>query len=116
MDSVRWDFSQLHTFERRLALASQIVEQEAETFQQTWGEELADEMQMMAPVLTGTLRDSIDQVEPGGIAIGAPYWRFVEYGTSRMPPQPFVGPAARRVLAPAAKDAEERAVRLITKG
>lgn len=116
MDSVRWDFSQLYALERRLDSAAMKVQDEAEEWQEKWGEELADEMRVMAPVLTGTLRDSIDHIEAGGIAIDAPYWRFVEYGTSRMAPRPFINPAMRRIKAPAEKDAAERGVQLIVKG
>jgi HK97 gp10 family phage protein len=114
--SVRINTAQVDAFERRLRAAAQSVENEGREWQQEWGEELADEMQVMAPVDTGRLRDSIDQVEPGGIAISAPYWRFVEYGTSRMAPRPFIGPAIRRIKEPAEKDAAKRGISLIAKG
>lgn len=114
--TTRIDASQVTAFANRLQRASQIVEQEADKFEEKWGEELVDGMQAAAPVLTGRLRDSIDQVEPGGIAITAPYWRFVEYGTARMAPQPFIRPAMQRIRKPATEDAGDRAVRLIARG
>lgn len=59
---------------------------------------------MLAPVDTGYLRNSIS-VDVGGTAWGrlhaeigptAEYGVYVEYGTSRMAPQPYLGPAADR--------------------
>lgn len=50
-----------------------------------------------APVDTGALRDSIVRVEEGegqiSIEVGAEYAAYVEHGTSRMAPQPFLQPA-----------------------
>lgn len=52
----------------------------------------------LAPVLTGTLRSSITVEETSPlhweIKADAFYGRFVEYGTSRQAPQPFMAPAA----------------------
>lgn len=56
--------------------------------------------QRLAPVDTGFLRSSIGVTYSGAgasfsaqIAATAEYAGFVEYGTSRTPPQPFLGPA-----------------------
>lgn len=46
-----------------------------------------------APVLTGTLRDSIGPDEDG-YGAGADYAAYVEFGTSDTAPQPFIGPSA----------------------
>lgn len=51
-----------------------------------------------APVDTGTLRNSITSQVSGLSALveaGAPYASFVEYGTVRRPPHPFMVPAAQ---------------------
>jgi HK97 gp10 family phage protein len=114
--SVRINTAQVDRFARRLQTASNTIENEADRVEQEWGENLASEMRSQAPVMTGELRRSIEQVEPGGIAIRAPYWRFLEYGTSRMSPQPFIRPAMKRITPPAKKDAAERAKRLISRG
>lgn len=59
--------------------------------------DVVDDMKRLAPVDTGKLRDSIQQV-PGqpAIQITAPYAGFVEKGTEIMPAQPFVRPALYR--------------------
>ena len=116
MASVRVNTKDVDRFARRLTAASQFIESEGEAFQQEWGGNLAEEMRAQVPVRTGELRDSIAQVEPGGIAIRAPYWHFLEYGTSRMAPQAFVRPSIKRITPPATKDAGERAKRLISRG
>ncbi len=57
--------------------------------------------QNLAPVDTGSLRDSIDvSKENNKIIIGSDlgYSGFVEYGTLRQPPQPFIRSALNRVL------------------
>lgn len=57
--------------------------------------------QMRAPVDTGNLRNSIGVARTGATSreIGptANYGVFVEFGTSRMGPQPFMGPALESV-------------------
>jgi HK97 gp10 family phage protein len=70
----------------------------------------------LVPVETGLLRGSITADVSGLIAeIGTdvPYAGFVEYGTSRMAPQPYMGPAGDRHepdYASGAADVGERAV------
>lgn len=111
------DASQVDAFTRRLEAASRRIQQEGAQFQQEWGKALVDEMRATVPVQTGTLRSSIDQVDPGDITFGpAFYWRFLEYGTSKMSPQPFVRPAVNRIRKPAARDATDRAAGLIARG
>ena len=60
----------------------------------------ADIARTTVPVDTGALRDSIG-VSPGGAYVAsavasASYAAMVEYGTSKMPPQPYMLPAAHR--------------------
>jgi HK97 gp10 family phage protein len=111
------DASQVESFARKLQLAAQLIEEEGEQFEEKWGGEWVDQMRAIVPVASGKLRDSIEQVEPGGITMGdAFYWRFLEFGTSKMAPQPFVRPSMKRIRTPARKDAGERAVKLIQRG
>jgi len=65
-----------------------------------------------APVDTGFLRNSIRATQyvtaiGGEVVAGANYAHFVEYGTSRMAPKPYMGPAVDAVL-PSFEQAIER--------
>jgi HK97 gp10 family phage protein len=116
--SVRINTAQVDAFERRLRAAAQSVENEGREWQQEWGEEWADEMRDLVSVDTGQTKNAIEQVEPGGITFGdrARIASFLEHGTSRMAPRPFIGPAMRRIKEPAEKDAAKRGISLIAKG
>lgn len=109
------DASDVAEFAGRLNTASKLIDTIETDWARDWGQVTANEMRASAPRLTGRLAASIHQVEPGGISIGADYWRFVERGTAHMPPQPFIAPSVNRVAPRAATDALTRASRLITK-
>jgi HK97 gp10 family phage protein len=53
---------------------------------------------MLAPVDTGTLKNSIEPLKIGDLStvvfVGAEYGQFVEFGTRRQRAQPFFTPAA----------------------
>lgn len=66
------------------------------------GQQLKTQAQALAPTRTGALRASVQVSTSGdgrGSGISATvgptvrYAQFVEYGTSKMTPQPFIGPA-----------------------
>jgi HK97 gp10 family phage protein len=62
-------------------------------------EAVASDARATVPVVTGALRDSITtEVGSDGLSVqvstGLDYGQFVEHGTSRMPAQPFMLPAA----------------------
>jgi len=62
------------------------------------------------PVDTGALRDSIATgTIPGGAVLraGTDHAAMVEYGTTRMPPRPYMLPAARAVQAEFFREAGE---------
>lgn len=61
----------------------------------------ADTARRIVPVDTGFLRDSIlvnrlEEAAGWSIEVKAPYASFVEYGTRKMRPQPFLRPAIRK--------------------
>lgn len=62
------------------------------------GHAVLDAARQKAPVLTGALRDSLEEIEDpdGGVLVGTdiPYAPFVEFGTSNMAAEPFLRPAA----------------------
>lgn len=64
-------------------------------------EAIAADARGLAPYKTGNLRNHIDvrQTRRGALVgvTGVPYAPFVEYGTSRMPAQPFLRPAVAAV-------------------
>ena len=68
--------------------------------------DIAADAKANAPVDTGNLRNSIHtssagsnaQVAQGVIQADANYSTFVEFGTSRQAPQPFLGPAGDKHL------------------
>ena len=61
----------------------------------------AQEAAHRAPVDTGGLRGGISAYAQGGLSActvsSAPHSAYVEFGTSRMPPRPFMQPAALAV-------------------
>lgn len=63
-------------------------------------EQVAEVAKEMAPVDTGRLRGSIDVQRDGNnhtVTTDVPYAPFLEFGTTRMPAHPFLGPAAETV-------------------
>lgn len=64
---------------------------------------VADRMRRLAPHRTGELLSAITATVSTGSGLSGSvgfdnpwvfYWRFLEYGTVRMPPRPFIRPAA----------------------
>jgi HK97 gp10 family phage protein len=98
------DTSQVEAFAARLVAASLKVEPAGEAWEATYANQVADEMRSLAPRRSGDLIDSIQVTPDGRVVVGVDYGRFVEYGTSRMAPQPFMRPAVDRVE-PDAQDA-----------
>lgn len=94
-------------FERTLAEALGGMRLDTETALHDTGQRIVEDAQANAPIGTqaedvpGFLRDNISVSEPvptaGGahviVTSGAPYSVEVEYGTSKMPAEPFFRPA-----------------------
>lgn len=76
----------------RVEAADEIVEEE--------GAQLVAQLaERNAPRLTGQLASSVDE-EGGQVVVQAPYGAYVEYGTRRQAPQPFLRPAKEQAEAP----------------
>jgi HK97 gp10 family phage protein len=69
-------------------------------------EPIKDDMERMAPVLTGALqgtirkdptnRSGLHRIWVGDVAAGVDYHLYQEYGTSKMDAQPYIRPAVYR--------------------
>lgn len=91
------DFSELDRFARDLRRAPAKVQKDIIGVLDKAAADVQRGAAARAPVDTGALRNSIGTSNAGRFArdIGPTvnYGMFVEYGTSRMGPQPFMGPA-----------------------
>jgi HK97 gp10 family phage protein len=92
-------------FERGLRDALADIRRELERGLRSLGEDAVSVARHRAPVLTGELRSSIaadTSSGPGEIAVEAgtddPTGIYQEFGTSRMPPHPFMRPAFAEAL------------------
>lgn len=104
------DFSEVDRFARRLDHASRSGFDN--DWESDWSRETAEEMRARAPRRTGRLAASI-QAQSEGVSVGAPYAAFVEYGTARTAPQPYVRPSLNSIRPRAVRDAGDRAIREI---
>lgn len=89
---------ELHALAADLKAAGATVIPKASLVVRRSGIALANHARANAAVDTGFMQSSIDTAtDSGGLAMlispTAEYSVYVEYGTSRMPPQPFMGPA-----------------------
>ena len=84
-----------------LGKASYEVTRKAQTVVAKTAHDIEADAKSLAPVDTGALRNSISTtISNGGLSaeIGPTvhYAPYLEFGTRRMPPQPYMGPAAER--------------------
>ena len=95
------DFSDLLKLSADLGKASYEVTRRAQMVVAKTAHDIEADAKSLAPVDTGALRNSIGTtISNGGLSaeIGPTvhYAPYLEYGTRRMPPQPYMGPAAER--------------------
>lgn len=107
------DASQVTAFATKLDRAAGLIEAEADQWARQWADEVATIMAAIAPRLTGELAASIRQISNGVIEVGARYGVYVDRGTSRTAPQPFVRPSIDRVKPRALDDAGRIAIKAI---
>ena len=94
-----------------LGKASHEVTRKAQLVVTKTAHDIEADAKSFAPVDTGMLRNSISTtIGAGGLSaeIGptVDYAHYLEYGTRRMPPQPYMGPAAERRAEPFVKAIE----------
>ncbi|MFG1963091.1 HK97-gp10 family putative phage morphogenesis protein [Nonomuraea sp. NPDC049028] len=98
-----WDTSDLDKYISDLSRAGAKAEALTETVVRKIGLDTVAGAQAIAPVDTGNLKSSIGADFDGpGFEAGptANYGGYVEYGTSRMSPQPYMRPAFDKATAP----------------
>ena len=114
MDAATADLSALS---KDFAAAGRNASQKMDTWMQTVGLKIEQEMKSRAPVRTGRLRNSIRMTTaPGRVQIGPVdvlYDVYQEYGTRRMRAHPFARPAFTDVMNDAVPDATAIGVQLI---
>lgn len=101
-----WDASELRTLGASLEKSSAQTGRLVQTVVRKTARDITADAKRLAPVDTGNLRGSIGHSDlrtvgttgNAEVEIGptANYGVFLELGTSRMAPQPFMGPAADR--------------------
>lgn len=106
MNSFEIDASELTAFAERLERKTEAAEFLIRGAVKKTTEDIAADAKAAAPVDTGNLRNSIQtssagsnaSVAQGIVQARSNYSIFVELGTSKMAPQPFLGPAGDKHL------------------
>jgi HK97 gp10 family phage protein len=106
----RLDVSELQVLVGRLEKKAGGISLEARAVSHDYADKMVKEAKRLVPVDTGTLRQSIRvtpdteagraRIAAAGIEAEAPYAGFVEFGTARMRPQPYIRPAVRKYTKP----------------
>lgn len=110
------DTSQLLALSANLGKASLTVTLTAAKVVAKSANDLEAAAKQAAPVDTGNLRNSIGTDLRGLSATVGPtasYGPYLEYGTSRMPPQPYMTPAAERITPAFEKAIEQLAAKAL---
>lgn len=97
------DVSELRDLEHDLEAGAASVEAKAPVVVKKVALDIERDGKIFAPVLTGTLESSISADINGLSAEIGPhtdYEAYVEYGTSKMHAQPYMGPAAEKNTPP----------------
>lgn len=99
--SIEFDTSEVRDLDRRLASASARLDRAAKRVVAKTGHDTVTGSQAICPVDTGHLKSTISvDIDPDGLGFEAgpyaSYGRYVEFGTSRMAPQPYLLPVFDR--------------------
>lgn len=100
---IEFDGSEIIRLGRELGAAGNRVVERTRVVVAKAGHDTVADAQQRAPVDTGHLRNSIGvDIDPDGLGFEAGpianYGHYVEFGTTRMSPQPYLMPAFDRVL------------------
>lgn len=96
MTSVRIDASEVHALADDLRQAADTMPGKAQSVVSKVGHDMQATAQAIVPVDTGHLKSTIGTEVMGlsaDVFATAEYSSYVELGTSRMAPQPYLGPA-----------------------
>lgn len=94
------DVTDLDRYVLQLEQAAGGIDKEARGVAVKWANVGAGIAKSLVPVDTGRLKDSIEVSTTRGVArmvASAPYAGFVEFGTVRMAPQPYMRPAVAAI-------------------
>lgn len=100
-----FEFGEIYALERTLDASGPKAEAMAKTLVKKVGLDTVTRAQALVPVDTGNLKNSIGvdfDADELGFEAGptANYGHYVEYGTSRMSPRPYMRPAFDRATEP----------------
>ena len=109
---IEFDMGDLDGLARDVGSAGRRVKERAQTIVRKTGHDVVTDAQQLVPVDTGALKNSIGvDFDPDDLGFEAgptmEYGPFVEWGTSRMPPQPYMTPAFDRRIEPAMEAVEQ---------
>lgn len=100
---MQFDQPELNRLVADMTFAAKNIKKAAKEVLEEVSDDVAETAKSFAPIAGGELRDSITSEVTegtGGVTAEAGpevyYGRFVEYGTSKMAPQAFMGPALDR--------------------
>lgn len=109
---IEWDMSEVRALADDLGDAGPRVAETSSLVMQKTSEDVVADAQALCPVRTGHLKSTISaDIDANGLGfeVGptAAYGHFVELGTSRMSPQPYLFPAFDRRVPPAIQALEQ---------
>lgn len=100
---IEFDVSGFHTLAKDLGTVPKVAGQLAKVVVKKTAKDIESTAKSIAPVDTGFHRGAISTSDLRGVSQDSPsaevrasalYAPYLEFGTSRMPPQPSLGPAA----------------------
>lgn len=114
------DTLELEAFQAAIEHKAGTIARDARRITNQYATLIVKEAKRRVPVDTGDLKRSIHKTggarEGAGVVADMPYAGFVEYGTSRTRPQPYLGPAFAMYRKDYIEDLKQAAASLIGRG